>query len=164
MIALLPYTRLSIPALQLDVNIIAVTDLWQLPGGGTSWDLATIGDQVGWLDPAGYPLAGPGNIVLAGHYTIPPGGQSGPFHELHRLSYGDFIYVMRPDGTTVGYRVIQTGIVDDHDMSVVWDYGDQRLTLIGCPGTDYEHRRVVVADSPSKVTCTQPGGAVVPCF
>jgi LPXTG-site transpeptidase (sortase) family protein len=164
MIILLPYTRLYIPLLNLDVNIVAVSTMWQLPGGGTSWDLAAIGDQVGWLDPAGYPGVGPGNIVLAGHYTIPPGGQSGPFYELHRLAYGDFIYARRPDESTVGYRVIQTSLVDARDLTVIQNTADNRLTLISCPGTDYDHRRVVVAEWLGPVVCAEPGGGVVSCF
>lgn len=164
-VALMPFTRLYIPALDLDVNIIAVADLSAIPGGGISWDLAAIGDQVGWLDPVGGPdQMGSGNVVLAGHYDIPPGGQSGAFYDLAKLDYGDFIYTMRLDGTTMGYRVTESRIVDDNDLTVLWDAGDSRLTLIGCLGTDYAHRRVVVAESLGMVVCAAPGGGRVPCF
>lgn len=165
-VVLLPFVRLSIPAMGIDVEVIAVTGNWaHADYSSDAWTLADIGDQVGWLDPAyGPEQGGPGNIVLAGHYTIPPDGSPGAFHDLSKLAYGDFIYALRPDGVTIGYRVIQSSIVDDDDLTVLWDYGDQRLTLIGCPGTDYAHRLVMVAEELGAVVCVEPDRGVVPCL
>lgn len=159
-----PVVRIDIPVMGLTADVLAVSELLALPDGGATWDLAVIGDQVGWLDPALYPQAGPGNLVLAGHRTLADGAP-GAFYSLAKLDYGDFITVLRSDGLTMSYRVVETRLVDDNDMTVVEDSGDGRLTLITCtaePG--YAHRWVVVAEPLGQVVCRNLDGDFVPCI
>lgn len=165
-VAVLPIVRIHIPAMGLTADVLTVSGQWaHADYSSDAWTLADIGDQVGWLDPAGGPeQSGPGNTLLAGHYSVPPSGAPGAFYNLAKLGYGDFIYTLRPNGSTSVWRVIKTSIVDDNDLSVLYDYGDGRLTLIGCPGTDYAHRLVVVAEPLGRVVCVEPGDDFVPCI
>jgi sortase A len=78
----------------------------------------------GHLD--GTPLPGePGNAVISGHRDT-------HFAFLRRLARGDEVVVETPDGRQRRYAVTTTRIVDRHDVWIVADAGDTRLTLVTC--------------------------------
>lgn len=159
-----PIDRVAIPALNVTADVLP-TGQWresQPDYDPNAWLLTTIGDQVGWLDTGDH--GGPGNLILVGHYTVPPSGQPGAFYRLNRLEDGDFVYIKQHDGVTWAYRVIDSRLVDDDDLSILADSGDDRLTLIGCNGADTAHRRVVVAESLGPVVCARSGGGLISCI
>ncbi len=74
------------------------------------------------------PLPGQaGNVAIAGHRTTY--GQ--PFHNIDKLEMGDQIQVETIQGNFV-YEIDSIEIVDDEDVSVLADQGDNRLTLVAC--------------------------------
>jgi sortase A len=65
-----------------------------------------------------------GNIVIAGHRDT-------FFRHVHKLRYGDDIYVMK-DGQHFHYRVIARKVVEPTDVSVLRPSTEGHLTLITC--------------------------------
>jgi sortase A len=86
------------------------------------------------------PLPGErGTTAIAGHRTT----YGAPFREIDQLDRGDPITVDMPDGRFV-YRVEQTKIVDDQDLSVLDEVGHQRLVLSACHPLYSAAQRVIV--------------------
>lgn len=74
------------------------------------------------------PLPGEkGTTAIAGHRTT----YGAPFRHLDEVSRGDRILIDLPYGRYI-YRVQETKIVDDQDLSVLDDVGYQRLVLSAC--------------------------------
>jgi sortase A len=88
------------------------------------------------------PLPGqPGTTAIAGHRTT----YGAPFRHIDDLEPGQVITLDLPRGRFV-YRVEQTKIVDDQDLSVLEPVGYKRLLLSAChPLYSAEQRIIVLA-------------------
>jgi sortase A len=107
-----PVARLLVPRRAVETFVLA----------GASGRTLAFGP--GHLD--GTPQPGePGNAVISGHRDT-------HFAFLRRLERGDEIVVEAPDGRQHRYLVASTRIVDRHDVWIVADAGDTRLTLVTC--------------------------------
>jgi sortase A len=86
------------------------------------------------------PLPGErGTVAIAGHRTT----YGAPFRKINELRRGDRIVIDMPDGRFI-YRVEQTKIVDDQDLSVLDRVGYQRLVLSACHPLYSAAQRVIV--------------------
>jgi sortase A len=131
--------RIAIPAIGVSEYVVEGTDTGSLRKG-----------------PGHYPetpLPGePGTAAIAGHRTT----YGAPFREIDQLARGDRILLDMPDGRFL-YRVEQTKIVDDQDLSVLDRVGHQRLVLSACHPLYSAAQRVIVfarfeRRSPPRVT------------
>jgi LPXTG-site transpeptidase (sortase) family protein len=135
-------TILLIPRLAVETTMI------EIPFVGQQWDISRLKDEAAHLEGTAYP-GEPGNVVLAGHITIPDAGW-GPFKDLHTLTPGDRVFIEHGAATYV-YVVSEVKEVAPTDVQVAYPTADNRLTLITCSGwsdilEDYTHRVVVVAE------------------
>jgi len=86
------------------------------------------------------PLPGePGTAAIAGHRTT----YGAPFRNIDELRHGQVITIDMPDGHFV-YRVEQTKVVDDQDLSVLDKVGYQRLVLSACHPLYSAAERIIV--------------------
>lgn len=86
------------------------------------------------------PLPGErGTVAIAGHRTT----YGAPFREINELRRGNRIVIDMPDGRFI-YRVEETKIVDDQDLSVLDRVGYQRLVLSACHPLYSAAQRVIV--------------------
>jgi sortase A len=86
------------------------------------------------------PLPGdPGTTAIAGHRTT----YGAPFRHIDELKPGQRVIIDMPDARLV-YRVEQTKIVDDQDLSVLDKVGYQRLVLSACHPLYSAAQRVIV--------------------
>ena len=133
--------RLIIPRVGVDVPLI------EAPIVGREWDISLLRGEAAHL--GGTAAVGEhGNIVLAGHITIPGGGW-GPFRELEIMQPGDEIFIQDQDGT-IRYEVVDLQIVAPEDVYVVFPTEEDRLTLLTCTSWDpeqgvYTQRVAVIA-------------------
>jgi sortase A len=106
--------QITIPAIGVSEYVVEGTDTANLRKG-----------------PGHYPetpLPGePGTTAIAGHRTT----YGAPFRNIDQLKRGELITLDMPDGRFV-YRVEETKIVDDQDLSVLDKVGYQRLMLSAC--------------------------------
>ena len=118
--------RLEIPAIDLTDYVVEGTDLDSLRKG-----------------PGHYPetpLPGErGTAAIAGHRTT----YGAPFRHIDELDRGDRIVVDMPDGRFV-YRVEESKIVDDQDLSVLEPVGYRRLMLSACHPLYSAAQRIIV--------------------
>jgi sortase A len=118
--------RIEIPAIGVSEYVVEGTDTGDLRKG-----------------PGHYPetpLPGdPGTSAIAGHRTT----YGAPFRNIDDLGRGQVIRVDMPDGRFV-YRVEQTKIVDDQDLSVLDPVGHRRLMLSACHPLYSAAERVIV--------------------
>jgi sortase A len=118
--------RLEIPAIDLTDYVVEGTDLESLRKG-----------------PGHYPetpLPGErGTAAIAGHRTT----YGAPFRDVDDLDQGDRIIVDMPDGRFV-YRVEESKIVDDQDLSVLEPVGYRRLMLSACHPLYSAAQRIIV--------------------
>jgi len=118
--------RLEIPAIDLTDYVVEGTDLDSLRKG-----------------PGHYPetpLPGErGTAAIAGHRTT----YGAPFRHIDELDRGDRIIVDMPDGRFV-YRVEESRIVDDQDLSVLEPVGYRRLMLSACHPLYSAAQRIIV--------------------
>jgi sortase A len=86
------------------------------------------------------PLPGqPGTTAIAGHRTT----YGAPFRDIDDLRPGQRILIDLPRGRYV-YRVEETRIVDDQDLSVLEPVGYKRLLLSACHPLYSAAERVIV--------------------
>jgi len=86
------------------------------------------------------PLPGdPGTAAIAGHRTT----YGAPFRHIDEVHRGQPITIDMPDGRFV-YRVEQTEVVDDQDLSVLDRVGYQRLVLSACHPLYSAAQRIIV--------------------
>ena len=86
------------------------------------------------------PLPGePGTTAIAGHRTT----YGAPFRHIDELKPRQRIIIDMPDGRFV-YRVEQTKIVDDQDLSVLDEVGYQHLVLSTCHPLYSAAERIIV--------------------
>jgi LPXTG-site transpeptidase (sortase) family protein len=136
-----PYPAIFIPSAGISEYIIES----RLEASG--WRVDHLGNRVGHLEGT-TPIGNSGNIVLAGHIENSEGLPS-VFSQLGQLEVGAAVTLSQ--GAVVHqYAVSEVRVVASDDLSVVYDLGDDRLTLITCTGynflTDvYDERIVVVA-------------------
>jgi sortase A len=85
-----------------------------------------------------------GNVAIAGHRTT----YGAPFNRLDELTLGDSIQLTTDNGERLTYLVTQRPVaVSPSDISVLNDFGDDRLTLTTCtPKYSAAQRLVVVAE------------------
>ena len=135
--------RLIIPRVGVDVPLI------EAPIVGREWDISLLRGEAAHL--GGTAAVGEhGNIVLAGHITIPGGGW-GPFRELETMQPGDEVFIQDQD-EIIRYEVTGLEIVAPDDVYVVFPTEEDRLTLLTCTNWDPEQgvytRRVAVIAVP----------------
>lgn len=134
---------LTIPSLGVDAPIAAV------PHEAAGWDVAWLGDDVGYLEGTAFPTWA-GNTVLTGH-VYGADGLPGPFEGISELGWGDrmeihaygqnYTYEVRSVRTTVSPSDLRE--LNRHEE---FDW----ITLITCQGYDaasesYRYRTVVRA-------------------
>ena len=107
-----PVARLLVPSQHVETFVLA----------GASGRTLAFGP--GHLDGTSRP-GEPGNAVISGHRDT-------HFAFLRRLGKGDEVVLEAPDGRWHRYVVASTRVVDRHDVWVVADAGDTRLTLVTC--------------------------------
>ncbi len=135
-----PATRLVVPAMEIDVPV----EIAPIRGG--IWDVSGLEQAVGHLQGTASP-GEMGNVVLAGHVTLPPDGRRGPFYRLSGLKPGDVVEVYRGDRQFV-YEIDGATVVSPTDVQVAYPTESPRLTLITCQSYDktlaeYTERLVV---------------------
>lgn len=134
--------RLVIPKIGVDTHLI------EAPIVGREWDISLLRDEVAHLESTAA-IGQQGNVVVAGHITIPGGGW-GPFRELAQLEVGDRVFVWIGDEVMI-YEVTGLETVSSEAVHVVFPTEGYRLTLITCTDWDeeagtYAQRVVVYAE------------------
>jgi sortase A len=118
--------RIEIPSVGVDEYVVEGTDLESLRKG-----------------PGHYPetpLPGErGTSAIAGHRTT----YGAPFRHIDELDPGDRIIIDMPDGRFI-YRVEESKIVDDQDLSVLEPVGYRRLMLSACHPLYSAAQRIIV--------------------
>ena len=118
--------RIEIPTIGVSEYVVEGTDVGSLRKG-----------------PGHYPetpLPGDaGTAAIAGHRTT----YGAPFRRIDKLKRGQRITLDMPDGRFI-YRVEQTKVVDDQDLSVLDKVGYQRLVLSACHPLYSAAQRVIV--------------------
>jgi LPXTG-site transpeptidase (sortase) family protein len=131
----------EIPALGLNTGIVGV------PFQRGDWNVAWLGNQLGWLAGTSFPTWS-GNSVLTGH-VYGADGLPGPFIDLNKLRYGDEI-IIHAFGQEYIYEVRTNVLVKPDDLSAMKHETYSWLTLITCKEYDekidgYRYRVVVRA-------------------
>jgi len=118
--------RIEIPSIGVAEYVVEGTDLESLRKG-----------------PGHYPetpLPGErGTAAIAGHRTT----YGAPFRHIDELDPGDRIIIDMPDGRFI-YRVEESKIVDDQDLSVLEPVGYRRLMLSACHPLYSAAQRIIV--------------------
>jgi LPXTG-site transpeptidase (sortase) family protein len=135
--------RLYIGKMALDVDITEAELI------GRDWNLGNVYTDVAHLQGTAYP-GEVGNVVLAGHVTLPGDTGAGPFYELELLGEGDEL-IIEYGGERFRYRVISRMYVDPSNIEVALPTDTARLTLITCAEFDavtgeYSKRLVVISE------------------
>lgn len=122
--------QLQIPKIDLDEYVVSGTDQDDLAKGP--------GHYLGTAMPGQA-----GNVAIAGHRTT----HGAPFNRLAELAVGDPIYLTTTTGQRLTYIVSATPVpVSPSDVSVLNNFGDNRLTLTTCnPEYSARQRLIVVA-------------------
>jgi len=136
-----PYPALFIPSAGINEYIIES----RLEASG--WRVDHLGNRIGHLEGTST-IGNSGNIVLAGHIENSE-GQPSVFSQIGQLEVGAVVTLSQGE-VVHQYTVSEVKVVANDDLSVVYDVGDDRVTLITCTGynllTDvYDERIVVVA-------------------
>lgn len=124
-----------------------VPDVWlstridPLPIVGDAYDMAVVGQDVGWLEGTAWVTDDWARIVLGAHNT-------GAFARLPELEAGAWLYVADyPHSTRVeGYRVTVITVTTPDDVSWLMPTDAETLTLITCAGARDELRLIVHAE------------------
>lgn len=107
-----PVARLSLPDRGVDLIVLA-----DASGRSMAFGPGHV--------PGSAPPGAPGNTVLSGHRDT-------QFRFLKNLALGDRVQLETPDGTWHDYAVTDTLVVHAHNVEILWDAGDSRLTLVTC--------------------------------
>jgi LPXTG-site transpeptidase (sortase) family protein len=145
-----PILRIAIPSLFLD------TEVKYVPYDGYSWLITGLREEVAWMGNTSWPGLG-GNTALAGHVTV-AGMGDGPFRHLDELPVGEVV-ILYTEENIYTYRVRESRVTDDEDMSVTHTSENPQITLITCVDWDdqlktYINRLVVMADLVRSVPIT----------
>jgi sortase A len=118
--------RIEIPALEVSDFVVEGTDTANLRKGPGHYPETPLPGQ-------------PGTTAIAGHRTT----YGAPFRDIDDLKPGQRIFLDLPRGRYV-YRVEETKIVDDQDLSVLEPVGHKRLLLSACHPLYSAAERVIV--------------------
>ena len=118
--------RIEIPSLEVSDFVVEGTDTANLRKGPGHYPETPLPGQ-------------PGTTAIAGHRTT----YGAPFRDIDDLKPGQRILIDLPRGRYV-YRVEQTKIVDDQDLSVLEPVGYKRLLLSACHPLYSASQRVIV--------------------
>lgn len=118
--------RIEIPAIEVSDFVVEGTDTANLRKGPGHYPETPLPGQ-------------PGTTAIAGHRTT----YGAPFRDIDDLERGQRILIDLPRGRYV-YRVEQTKIVDDQDLSVLEPAGYKRLLLSACHPLYSASQRVIV--------------------
>lgn len=118
---------LSVPALKLQAPIVGV------PKDGTSWDVAWLGQQIGYLNGTAFPTWS-GNSVLTAHVAL-ASGLPGPFAGLKELRFGDQV-IIEAWGLRYVYEVRDSELTYPASADLFRHEERSWLTLITCHGFD----------------------------
>jgi sortase A len=123
--------QLQIPAIGLSEYVVSGTAEGDLARGP--------GHYIGTAAPGQA-----GNVAIAGHRTT----NGAPFNRLGQLAIGDQIYLTTTSGERLTYLVSQIPLaVSPGDVSVLDNYGDNRITLTTCnPEFSSSQRLIVVGE------------------
>ena len=116
----------DIPSLNLKVPILEGTDN------------NTLSVAAGHFEGRG--SLGQGNYCIAGHNSTI---YAEIFNDLDQIQIGAEMFLFDVDKIQYTYVVTEYKIVDPHEITVLDDYGDDRLTVISCTD-DGEYRQVVI--------------------
>jgi LPXTG-site transpeptidase (sortase) family protein len=135
-------TRIVIPVMMLDTVVKYV------PFDGVTWMIAGLKQEVAWMGNTSWPGLG-GNTGLAGHVTV-AGMGDGPFRHLDELPVGELV-LLYTENNVYTYKVRESKVTDDGDMTVVSPTNNAQVSLITCVEWDedshtYLKRLVVYAD------------------
>ncbi len=125
--------RLHIPRLDFTRPIPIV----ELPLVDNSWDVSTLGHNIGWLDKTTWLESDWGNTVLVGHVQLNR-EDPGPFYRLRELEIGDEIMILEGDIEYL-YEVTETFSVPATDITVTHPTTDPVLTLLTCTNWDEDN-------------------------
>jgi sortase A len=125
-----PMANLQIPKIDLNEVVVSGTDEGDLAKGP--------GHYLGTAMPGQA-----GNVAIAGHRTT----HGAPFNRLAELAIGDPIYLTTASGQKLTYIVSAVPVpVSPSDVTVLNNFGDDRLTLTTCnPEYSARQRLIVVA-------------------
>jgi sortase A len=141
-----PPTRLEIPAIDLDVQVVTVEDM-----GIFARKLSQ--------PPSYYPQSAfpgeAGNVLIVGHR----GGPAGYFQDLNELKPGDETFLHAP-GVSYTYAVERVWIVEPTEVEVIAPLDYAALTLTTCQrlGKDPAARRLIVRAMFQNATLTNNTG------
>jgi sortase A len=138
--------RIQIPKVHIDQFVVEGTKLSDLAKGPGHY--------------TGTPLPGQqGNVAIAGHRET----HGSPFERLDELKPGDQIFVTTKTGRYL-YIMRSARVVSPKDVSVLRDFGDNRLTLTTCtPKYTSLNRLIIVAQpsAPAQLTAKRVASATV---
>jgi LPXTG-site transpeptidase (sortase) family protein len=138
--------HLQIPSIDLDEYVVSGTAEGDLAKGP--------GHYIGSAAPGQA-----GNVAIAGHRTT----NGAPFNRIGQLAIGDQIYLTTTTGERLTYVVSQPPVaVSPSDVSVLDNFGDDRVTLTTCnPEFSSSQRLIVVGElkgpTPPVATKVKPG-------
>jgi sortase A len=101
-------------------------------------DRANLNRGPGHVPGTAYPGM-PGNVFIAGHRTT----YGAPFGPLDQMRNGDKIILVTAEGKHI-YTVYEQRIVDPHDLSVLNQEGEPRVTLMACHPKFTARQRLLV--------------------
>jgi sortase A len=124
-----PVARIQVPRLNLDAIVVQLASMD---------DRENLNRGPGHVPPTAFPGM-PGNVFIAGHRTT----YGAPFGGLDQMQNGDRIILTTTQGKYV-YSVTEQRIVDPHDMSVLDQQGEPRVTLMACHPKFTANQRILV--------------------
>jgi len=141
-------TRMTIPAIALDSEVVPVGWETIVISGMTYGQWSTAESRVGWHSLSAR-LGQAGNTVLSGHSDI----HAEVFRNLEYVQVGDEIVIFNGEQAH-HYVVTQTFLVKEDNVSLeerienakwIGPTQDERLTLVTCANPGASHRLIVVA-------------------
>ena len=125
-----PVGTIQIPKINLAMTVVEGTDEAQLAMGPGHYPTTPLPGEAG-------------NVAIAGHRTT----HGAPFNRLAQMAIGDPIYLTTSSGQTLTYIVSAVPVaVSPSDVTVLNNFGDDRLTLTTCnPEYSAAQRLIVVA-------------------
>jgi LPXTG-site transpeptidase (sortase) family protein len=137
-----PINRIALPILGVDTVVKYV------PYDGSTWLIAGLQQEVAWMGDTSWPGLG-GNTALAGHVSL-RNGRDGPFRNLDQAQPNDEIFLYTDENIYI-YRVRESRVVSEGDLSVISPSNTPQLTLITCVNFNaeagiYMDRLILFAD------------------
>ena len=124
-----PVAQISIPRIGLRAIVVELANMD---------DRANLNRGPGHIPGTAYPGM-PGNVAIAGHRTT----YGAPFGRIDELKPGDKVILQTAEGKFV-YTVDSQKIVDPHDLSVIEQSGENRVTLMACHPKFTANSRIIV--------------------